>query len=133
MLGWGFRRLLAALVALTALLSLSATAGAADYDWKFQSFWQAATTNQKAFERFAANVGRMSGARIEIEALSVGAVAPPGEMLDAVKVGIIDGINGGTGYFVGKNPAFALLADINAGYENPYQSAPSAPAARSGA
>ena len=121
MLGWSSRRLSAALAALAALLTLSAPAGAADYGWKFQSFWQAGTTNQKAFERFAANVGRMSGGRIEIEALSVGAVVPPGEMLDAVKVGIIDGMNGGTGYFVGKDAAFALLADINAGYENPYQ------------
>ena len=121
MLAWGIRRLTAALVGLTALLALSATAGAADYNWKFQSFWQAGTTNQKAFERFAANVGAMSGGRIEIEALSVGAVVPPGEMLDAVKVKIIDGMNGGTGYFVGKDAAFALLADINAGYENPYQ------------
>ena len=121
MLGWGFRRRSAALAALAALLTLSGAAGAADYDWKFQSFWQAGTTNQKAFERFAANVGRMSGGRVEIEALSVGAVVPPGEMLDAVKVGIIDGMNGGTGYFVGKDAAFALLADINAGYESPYQ------------
>lgn len=121
MLGWGFRRRSAALAALAALLTLSGAAGAADYAWKFQSFWQAGTTNQKAFERFAANVGRMSGGRVEIEALSVGAVVPPGEMLDAVKVGIIDGMNGGTGYFVGKDAAFALLADINAGYESPYQ------------
>ena len=91
MLGWHFRRLSSALVGLMALLALSATAGAADYNWKFQSFWQAGTTNQKVFERFAANVARMSGDRIEIEALSVGAVVPPGEMLDSVKVGIIDG------------------------------------------
>jgi TRAP-type mannitol/chloroaromatic compound transport system substrate-binding protein len=30
-------------------------------------------------------------------------------------------MNAGTGYFVGKDPAFALLADFNAGYENPEQ------------
>ena len=62
MLAWGFRRLSAALVGLMALFALSGIAGAADYNWKFQSFWQAGTTNQKAFERFAANVGAMSGA-----------------------------------------------------------------------
>ena len=117
----GIRRMLA-LVAAAAVLSGSAlTATAADYSWKFQSFWQATTTNQKVFERFAQNVGRMSGGRIEIEALSVGTIVPPGEMLDAVKNNIIQGMNGGTGYFVGKDPAFVLLADFNAAYESPYQ------------
>ena len=42
-------------------------------------------------------------------------------MLDAVTANIIQCMNGGTGYFVTKDPAFALLADFNAGYENPEQ------------
>jgi TRAP-type mannitol/chloroaromatic compound transport system substrate-binding protein len=51
----------------------------------------------------------------------VDAVVPPGEMLDAVTANIIQCMNGGTGYFVTKDPAFALLADFNAGYENTEQ------------
>jgi TRAP-type mannitol/chloroaromatic compound transport system substrate-binding protein len=46
---------------------------------------------------------------------------PPGEMLDAVAANIIQCMNGGTGYFVTKDPAFALLADFNAAYESPEQ------------
>jgi TRAP-type mannitol/chloroaromatic compound transport system substrate-binding protein len=94
---------------------------AADFNWKCQSFWQPGTTNQKAFEQFAADVKDKSGGRIEIEALGVGTLVPPSEMLDAMNSGIIDCMNGGSGYFVGKDPAFALLSDFNAGYENPEQ------------
>ena len=117
------RRWSAALTAAAtaAALALAASASAADYEWKCQSFWQPGTVNQQAFERFAANVEEKSGGRIAIEALPVDAVVPPGEMLDAVAANIIQCMNGGTGYFVGKDPAFALLADFNAGYENPEQ------------
>ena len=107
--------------AIAAALGLAASAGAAEYEWKCQSFWQPGTVNQQAFERFAANVAEQSGGRIAIEALPVDAVVPPGEMLDAVTANIIQCMNGGTGYFVTKDPAFALLADFNAGYENPEQ------------
>jgi TRAP-type mannitol/chloroaromatic compound transport system substrate-binding protein len=96
-------------------------AAAAEYDWKWQSFWQPGTVNQGAFERFAQNVTEKSGGRIEIEALPVDAIVPPGEMLDALAANIIQGTNGGIGYYVGKDPAFALLADFNAGYESPEQ------------
>jgi TRAP-type mannitol/chloroaromatic compound transport system substrate-binding protein len=106
---------------MAAALGLSASAGAAEYEWKCQSFWQSGTVNQQAFERFAAQVEEKSGGQIAIEALPVDAVVPPGEMLDAVAANIIQCMNGGTGYFVGKDPAFALLADFNAGYENPEQ------------
>jgi TRAP-type mannitol/chloroaromatic compound transport system substrate-binding protein len=86
------------------LLAAEGSAQAADYSWKCQSFWQPGTVNQQAFERFAANVQEQSGG-----------------MLDSVAANIIQCMNGGTGYFVGKDPAFALLADFNAGYENPQQ------------
>ena len=108
-------------VATAAVLGAAASAAAADFEWKCQSFWQPGTVNQQAFERFAASVEEKSGGRIAIEALPVDALVPPGEMLDAVGANIIQCMNGGTGYFVGKDPAFALLADFNAGYENPEQ------------
>ncbi len=94
---------------------------AAEYRWKWQSFWQPNTVNQQAFERFARRVKEASAGRIEIEALPVNAVVPPGEVLDAVRAGVLQGANGGTGYYVGKDPAFALLADLNCAWENPNQ------------
>tara|TARA_R110002049_G_scaffold96478_1_gene236142 strand:+ start:196 stop:1212 length:1017 start_codon:yes stop_codon:yes gene_type:complete len=109
------------LLASVMAVAVAAPASAADYNWKFQSFWQATSTNQKVFEQFAANVKTMTGGRIEIEPMAVDSIVPPGEMLDAVKNNIIQGMNGSTGYFVNKDPAFGLLADLNAGYENPAQ------------
>ena len=102
-------------------LGLAASAGAAEYEWKWQSYWQPNTVNQKAFERFAENVKEKSGGRIEIETLPVDAVVPQSEILDAIAANILQGSNGGIGYYVGKDPAFALLADFNAGYESPEQ------------
>jgi TRAP-type mannitol/chloroaromatic compound transport system substrate-binding protein len=102
-------------------LALGTGASAAEYTWKWQSFWQPNTVNQLAFERFAARVKEKSGGRIVIETLPINAVVPQGEVLDAVKAGILQGANGGTGYYVGKDPAFALLADLNCAWENPDQ------------
>lgn len=101
--------------------AVRAARAAADYRWKWQSFWQPNTVNQLAFERFAARVKERSGGRIEIEALPVNAIVPPGEVLDAVRAGVLQGANGGTGYYVGKDPAFALLADLNCAWESPDQ------------
>ena len=113
----GFLVVLATAVA--ALWTAGATA--ADYEWKMQSYWQPGTVNQKAFEDFAASVEEKSNGRIKIDVLPVNAVVPPGEMLEAVAANIIQGMHGGTGYFVGKDAGFALLADFNAGYESPEQ------------
>ena len=40
---------------------------AAEWTWKVQSLWQPGTTNQKAFERYAANINAMTGGRLEIK------------------------------------------------------------------
>jgi TRAP-type mannitol/chloroaromatic compound transport system substrate-binding protein len=96
-------------------------AAAAEYEWKWQSYWQPNTVNQKAFERFADTVAQRSGGRIAIETLPVDAIVPQSEILDAIGANILQGSNGGTGYYVGKDPGFALLADLNCGYETPEQ------------
>lgn len=115
------RREFLAATAAVAVLGFAFGAPAAEYEWKWQSYWQPNTVNQKAFERFAENVNEKSGGRIVIETLPVDAVVPQSEILDAIGANILQGSNGGTGYYVGKDPAFALLADFNAGYETPEQ------------
>ena len=49
-----------ALGAATVLAALALPAAAAEYEWKWQSYWQPNTVNQKAFERFAENVEQKS-------------------------------------------------------------------------
>ena len=115
------REVLLVAAAAVALAGVAASANAADYEWTWQSYWQPGTVNQKAFQQFAKDVEKRSDGRIVIEALPVDAVVPQSEVLDAVTADILQGSNGGIGYYVGKDPAFALLADFNAGYENPQQ------------
>jgi TRAP-type mannitol/chloroaromatic compound transport system substrate-binding protein len=99
-----------------------AFAGAAraepEFSWKMQSLWQAGSINQEVFEAFSARVGAITGGRLVIEPLPVGTVVAYNETLDAVAAGILDAEHGGTGYFAGKDSAFALLGDLNGGYEH---------------
>ena len=96
-------------------------AAAQEFRWKMQSIWQAGTINQRVFEDFCAKVETLTGGRLAIDPLPVGAVVAYNETLDAVSVGILDAQHGGSGYFAGKDPAFAILADLNGGYEDARQ------------
>ena len=101
----------------------SQTANAADLpiQWKIQSLWQAGSINQRVFEDFCRRVGEMTGGRLLIEPLPVGTIVAYNETLDAVAAGLLDGQHGGTGYFAGKDAAFALLGDISGAYDEPRQ------------
>ena len=106
------------------LASVAVSAGPAaaqEFRWKMQSIWQAGTINQRVFEDFCAKVETLTGGRLAIDPLPVGAVVAYNETLDAVSVGLLDAQHGGAGYFAGKDPAFAILADLNGGYEDARQ------------
>lgn len=111
-------------IAGAAALAIGAAPGAQAQDTtelKIQSLWQAGSINQSVFERFAENVGKASGGRLTITALPVGAVVAYNETLEAVGSGILQGQHTAPAYFAGREPGMALLADLNAAYETPYQ------------
>jgi TRAP-type mannitol/chloroaromatic compound transport system substrate-binding protein len=89
--------------------------------WKIQSLWQAGSVNQKVFQRFCENVTKASGGRLTLEPLPVKAVVAHNETLEAVGAGVLDGQQSAPVYFSGRDPAFGLLGDLNAAYEDPYQ------------
>ncbi|MCC7273806.1 MAG: TRAP transporter substrate-binding protein [Alphaproteobacteria bacterium] len=89
--------------------------------WKMQSMWQAGTINQKVFEDYCARVKVMTNGRLDIESLAVGTIVAYTETLDAMQNGILDSHQSGGPYFSGKEPALALIGDLNGGYETPYQ------------
>jgi TRAP-type mannitol/chloroaromatic compound transport system substrate-binding protein len=107
--------------ACAAALSLGALPAMAQEVWQIQSLWQAGSINQKVFERFAANVKRMSNGRLIVEPLPVKAVVAHNETLEAVGSGILAGHHSAAVYFAGRDPAYGLIGDLNAGYEDPYQ------------
>lgn len=88
--------------------------------WRMQALWPSGTPNFQSFERFAANVAAMSGGRLEIETLPVGAVVAYNESADAVAAGILDAHYSAPSYFSGREPGLGLLGDLNGGFDDPY-------------
>ncbi len=62
-----------------------------------------------------------TGGRVELTLTSNGAVVPAKETPDAIAAGALDGDWTSISYFSGKEPAFALLGDLIAGYDTPAQ------------
>lgn len=90
-------------------------------EWKAQSLWQSGTLPHQIFENFAQRVGERSGGRLTIEPLAVNSIVSSTESLDAVAAGILQAQHSGPGYFSGKDAAFALLGDLQGGFETPEQ------------
>lgn len=94
---------------LTSLFALSVfsaptAATAADYNWTFQTSETAGEPGFINKQKWAENVEKMSGGRIEIEILPIGAVVPHTDTLDAVGTGILQGHLTDPSYFAGKDP-----------------------------
>jgi TRAP-type C4-dicarboxylate transport system substrate-binding protein len=66
-------------------------------------------------------VGVMSSGSIALEVLPTKAVVPHRETMDAVANGILDGDLNAVSYFSGRDPAFAIIGDLIAGYDTPDQ------------
>ena len=70
---------------------------------------------------WAPKLKSMTNGEIEIELLPTKSVVPHRETPDAVANGILDGDLTATAYFSGRDPAFALMGDLIAGYDTPEQ------------
>ncbi|MEQ9330646.1 TRAP transporter substrate-binding protein [Thalassobaculum sp.] len=70
-------------------------------------------------EGWQQKVGIMSGGSLMVEVLPTKAVVPHKETIDAVANGILDGDLNAVAYFSGRDPAFALMGDLIAGYDTP--------------
>ncbi|NKI62149.1 TRAP transporter substrate-binding protein [Labrenzia sp. PO1] len=111
---------------LTSLLALSVfsaptAATAADYNWTFQTSETAGEPGFINKQKWAENVEKMSGGRIEIEILPIGAVVPHTDTLDAVGTGILQGHLTDPSYFAGKDPAFAMMGNLVGAWSDPFE------------
>lgn len=100
--------------------ALSNQASAAE-TLKIQSIWQPGSVLQEIFLRFCDNFNAASGEELQLECMPVKSVVAHNETIDAVSSGILQGHHSFPGYFSGRDPAFGLLGELNAGYEDPYQ------------
>ncbi|BDR16077.1 TRAP transporter substrate-binding protein [Vibrio sp. STUT-A11] len=100
------------LTSAVSLALLSSSAFAANFNFKFQSSDPSGDKNFQVQKEWTERVEQMSGGRIEIDLLPVGAVVKHTETLGAIKMGIIDGHITATGYFTGQDPAFGLIGNM---------------------
>lgn len=103
------------------VLSAPTAATAADYNWTFQTSETAGEPGFINKQKWAENVEKMSGGRIEIEILPIGAVVPHTDTLDAVGTGILQGHLTDPSYFAGKDPAFAMMGNLVGAWSDPFE------------
>ena len=63
----------------------------------------------------------MSGGSLSIEFFPINSVVDRKETPEAIFAGVLDGDLTSVAYFSGRNPAFAILGDMIAGYDSPEQ------------
>ncbi|MFV0335947.1 MAG: TRAP transporter substrate-binding protein [Tropicimonas sp.] len=111
---------LAAGLTAAALLGFSGAAQAQDpVNLKIQT---AATASHFSLrylnENWVPRLAKMTEGRVTVEFLPNGAVVPHRDTPDAVSMGILDGDYTSVMYFAGRDPAFALMGDLTAGYDS---------------
>jgi|APFre7841882724_1041349.scaffolds.fasta_scaffold22116_2 TRAP-type mannitol/chloroaromatic compound transport system substrate-binding protein len=82
---------------------------------KMQSTWPAASSLQENSKFFGERVDKLTGGALKIETMAAGQVVPPFEVLDAINKKVLDGGQGVTYYWQGKNSAATLFASTPAG------------------
>eukprot|EP00752_Nemacystus_decipiens_P000318 g318.t1 len=101
-------------------VSFAATAASAE-TWRIQTLFPPDNINFKQLERVAEKIDTMSDGRLTLELIPVKQVVGPTGTLDAVKTGIIDGHFTWPGLWAGREPAFALVADLPGGFPSAHE------------
>ncbi|NKX42462.1 TRAP transporter substrate-binding protein DctP [Rhodobacteraceae bacterium R_SAG2] len=106
----------------SAALAAGLASGASAEVYRLQTSQNAGDfTLQYLQEVWVPRLTEISGGEIELELLPINSVVPAAEGLDAVSMGILDGLHDAVSRSTGKDPAFGMFADMVAGYNNPDQ------------
>ena len=114
-------RAAAGAVALALAVATARPGAGADTVWTMQAANAAGDIAYTITEEWARGIEPLTGGRLAIRLVPVGAIVQYNETLDAVAAGILDGHITATVYFSGKDPGFAMLGDLIAAYEHPDQ------------
>lgn len=105
----------------SAALVLSSTAQA-QQELRIQtSFNSGDYAYQYLQENWVPKVEERTGGDVTLNLMPIGSVVPYKETLEAVGMGLLDGDLTAPAYFAGRDPAFALMGDLIAGYDKPSQ------------
>lgn len=110
----------------TAALCAAGTVGTAQaaktQTWKIQSTWDAGTVGYTMFEEWAKSMEEKTGGELRIKPFPAKSVAADNNALfDAVRNGVLQGMNPFTLYWSGKIPASVFLSSYPAGPDQPHQ------------
>lgn len=95
---------------------------AAGHTWKVQSTWDAGTTGYTLFETWCKGFKEKSGGELTVVPFPAKAVAADNNALfEAVKSGVLQGMNPFTLYWAGKIPATVFLSSYPSGPDQPSQ------------
>lgn len=109
-------------LATVASAGLSTAAIAKAQVWKIQSTWDAGTVGYTLFEEWANSIEEKTGGEIAFKAFPAKAVAADNNALfDAVRNGVLQGMNPFTLYWSGKIPASVFLSSYPGGPDQPHQ------------
>ncbi|WP_230708116.1 MULTISPECIES: TRAP transporter substrate-binding protein DctP [Marinobacter] len=90
--------------------------------WKIQSTWDAGTVGYTLFEEWCKSIEAKSGGELKFQCFPAKAVAADNNALfDAVRNGVLQGMNPFTLYWSGKIPASVFLSSYPAGPDQPHQ------------
>lgn len=90
--------------------------------WKVQSTWDAGTTGYTLFEEWCNSFKEMTGGELDIKPFPAKSVAADNNALfEAVKSGVLQGMNPFTLYWGGKMPATVFLSSYPMGPDQPGQ------------
>jgi TRAP-type mannitol/chloroaromatic compound transport system substrate-binding protein len=85
---------------------------------RMQGFLPSASPTHRAFEKLVADLDTKSNGRLKIQALPVGAAVAPGETLNAIAAGILDGHYSSSSFFAARDPGFTVLGDTGASFDD---------------
>jgi len=90
--------------------------------WKIQTTWDAGTTGYTLFEKWCKGFKEKTGGELRVKPFAAKSVAADNNALfEAVKTGVLQGMNPFTLYWAGKIPASVFLSSYPAGPDQPAQ------------
>jgi TRAP-type mannitol/chloroaromatic compound transport system substrate-binding protein len=90
---------------------------AQSFSLRMQGFLAAASPTHRAFEKWATDLKEKSAGRLTIQVLPAGGAVAPGETINAVSAGILDGHYSSSSFFAARDPGFMMLGDTGASYD----------------
>lgn len=119
----GFLKSLAfSAVAVLGASTLTSTSAWAAQTWKIQSTWDAGTVGYTLFEEWCNSMEEKTGGELKFKPFPAKSVAADNNALfDAVRSGVLQGMNPFTLYWSGKIPASVFLSSYPAGPDQPHQ------------